>query len=267
MFLKPGIAGLLMADSDSDSEQLARWIGAATLGLLDRARRFDGKSVVLAGQLPFARGDIAGLIPPAASVHVDELPDGLTPDYIVIGQDGARLPLLDQCIEAAAQDTRFLPQEGFLDEVLFGFDWWVSEVDQLNDACNYYTGLAYVRSQFEELGFEWPSSEANSVPEVIGPDDKTRMQETELYRRGYNVARGTNRARRWAVLRRIIEGSEMPLQEVVGTIASHCRARRRQHGGEEKYSRALGEWEFDLQRLKTTYYDGRPSSFSWPRAT
>jgi hypothetical protein len=105
------------------------------------------------------------------------------------------------------------------------------------------------------------------VPEVIGTDDKTRMKETELYRRGYNVARDTTRSHRWAVLRRIIDGNEMVLQEVVGTIASHCRVRRRQHRGEEKYSRALGEWEFDLQRLKAAYYDGRPPSFSWPRAT
>jgi hypothetical protein len=29
-----------------------------------------------------------------------------------------------------------------MDEVLFGFDWSVTEVDQLNDACNYWTGLA-----------------------------------------------------------------------------------------------------------------------------
>ncbi len=256
-----------MADSNSDSEQLAGWIGAGTLRALVLARRFDGKSVVLAGQLPFARGDMAGLMPPGTSVHVDELAGGLVPDYVVIGQDAASRGLLDQCIEVAAKHTRFLPQEGFVDEVLFGFDWWVTEVDQLNAACNYYTELAYVRSQFEELGFSWPSSEATSVPEVIGTDDKTRMKETELYRRGYNVARGTTRAHRWAVLRRIIDGNEMVLQEVVGNIASHCRVRRRQHRGEEKYSRALGEWEFDLQRLKAAYYDGRPPSFSWPRAT
>ncbi len=255
-----------MAGNDSNPAELSSWLGTATLRALDHARRFEGKSVVLAGQLPFAKGDMAGLMPPGASVHVDTWPDGLIPDYVVIGQVGASHGLLDQCIEAAARHTRFLPQEGFVDEVLFGFDWWENEVDQLNNSCNYYSELAYVRSQFEELGFDWPSSEATAVSEVVGADDKNR-EETELHQRGYNVAHGTTRAHRWAVLTRIIEGREMLLRDVAGTIASHCRARRRQHDGGETYRRALGEWEFDLKRLKMTYYDGHPPGFRWPKAS
>src|SRR3989442_1794032 len=71
--------GLGMADSDAYSVRLGGWLGAATLRALDLASRFDKKTVVLVGQLPFARGDMAELMPPGASVYSDDLPRDLAP--------------------------------------------------------------------------------------------------------------------------------------------------------------------------------------------
>jgi uncharacterized protein YutD len=55
---------------------------------------------------------------------------------------------------------------------------------------------------------------------------------------------------------------QLGLKEVVMTIASHVRNRKRQVDGTEKFRYAIGEWEHDLMRLKKDYYKGE---FIWPR--
>lgn len=45
---------------------------------------------------------------------------------------------------------RFALQEGFLDELLFGQDWWTVEVALLNAALPHHPGLRFAKS-FEKL--------------------------------------------------------------------------------------------------------------------
>jgi len=216
--------------------------------------------------VPYAPTDLTKLLLSATRRYVDELPAGVVPDLVVIGQQSVPDGLLDRCMDAALEETRFLPQEGFLDLILFGFDWWTPEWGHyLNHACTYYEGLAYVRDSASTRDFEWPTVDATPVREPHGADEKQRGEQTELNKLGYNVARdGPSRHDRWQLLRTIIEGRQMTLQEVVGTIAWYCRERRKQHDGEIRFARAIGEWEHDLQLLKTTYYDPGPMRWSWP---
>jgi hypothetical protein len=123
-----------------------------------------------------------------------------------------------------------------------------------------------VRESVADYDFVWPTIMMQPVAEPRGADERERLGETELHVRGYNVSPGNDRNSRWRTLQRIIDNREMPLREVANTIASHCRSRRRQFNGETKFARALAEWEFDLARLKTTYYDGHQYPFHWPSA-
>ncbi|MDP9474167.1 MAG: hypothetical protein M3R38_00425 [Actinomycetota bacterium] len=77
--------------------------------------------------------------------------------------------------------------------------------------------------------------------------------------------RGTSRAERWRILKDKVVPA-LGLEEVAGTIASHCRTRKRQRGGRERYAHAIAEWEYDLARLKRELYDSGPSRFYWPRS-
>jgi hypothetical protein len=73
-----------------------------------------------------------------------------------------------------------------------------------------------------------------------------------------------NRRQRWEVLTRKAL-PQLGLREVAETIAGHCRARKRQRGGTEKFANAITEWEYDLARLKAEFYVGQPRRFVWPR--
>jgi hypothetical protein len=251
-----------MAESRDDIG-VGQWIGELVGQLLAYSHAFENVDVVFVGELPYLPTDLAKLLPPTAKRFLNDLPGEVVPDFVVIGQQSADESLLDKCMDASYTDTRYLPHIAFIDQAIFGYDWWASQVPLLNHACVYYPGLEYVRAHSADQSFDWPSVEATPVPEPTGADEEDR-EETELHKRGYDVKKGRSRENRWLVLTRIIDGSEMTLEQVAGTMAWYCRNFRRQFDGENKYSRALGEWEFDLQRLKATYYEPRRNRFSWP---
>jgi hypothetical protein len=90
-------------------------------------------------------------------------------------------------------------------------------------------------------------------------DDAGWREETPLHRLGYRITKRT-RHQRWQVLvNRAVP--QLGLPEVAYTIAQNCRVRKLQQDGEEKYAHAIGEWEYDLARLRKEFYDG---SFFWP---
>jgi hypothetical protein len=96
------------------------WFGAASARAFVQIQRFSGKTVILIGEVPYAQDDIAGLLPPQCTVHQDDVPTNICADYIVIGQRAADTSKLDNCLQYACTDTRFVPQDGFLDDFLFG---------------------------------------------------------------------------------------------------------------------------------------------------
>jgi len=86
--------------------------------------------------------------------------------------------------------------------------------------------------------------------------------ETRLHALGYQIT-GMTRAARWDVLTRTAL-PELGLQEVANTIAMLVRLRKAQRNGQERYWRAIAEWEHDLSRLKHEYWIPLATRFVWP---
>ncbi len=102
-----------------------------------------------------------------------------------------------------------------------------------------------------------------------GGDKKPRealplKEQTDLHKLGYKIT-GISRAKRWHVLTEVAI-PKLGLRMVVSTIANHCRMRRAQSGGEDRYAHAIAEWEHDLARLKREFYDRWRHAFAWPSA-
>lgn len=85
---------------------------------------------------------------------------------------------------------------------------------------------------------------------------------SDLRTLGYRI-QGTSRPERW----RILMDQALPalgLKKVVATISGHRKRALSQTEGALRYSYALGEWEHDLQRLKTEVYPKYRWQFTWP---
>ncbi|MBA2712493.1 MAG: hypothetical protein H0U55_02935 [Rubrobacteraceae bacterium] len=201
-------------------------------------------------------------------------------------------------LRAMKGSPKVLPQEGFVDELLFGHDWWNEEVESLRTMTDQHRGLQIARSvgllapvgigspvapkprvtppqssttpqseprekpQPEAMSkdFSWPTTEAQ---ETKGAGDELDLRaRSRLNELGYN----TNKSRpvRWRVLTEYAV-PELGLPKVANMIAWLCRTRKQQRGGREKYARAIGEWEHDLARLHKERYPGHRPRFVWPR--
>ena len=188
---------------------------------------------------------------------------------VVVGKTGFYGDLMRRAVASGSEPPRFIPQEGFLDELLFGRDWWNDEVALLNATLNHHAGLRYAKSLESVAGpnrlrkkFRWPSTEAQETKKPV-LDNADYRESTPLFELGYRVS-GMTRRQRWEVLTRKAL-PQLGLKEVAETIANHCRTRKRQKGGSERFANAIAEWEHDLARLKTEFYVGQRSRFVWPR--
>ncbi len=218
-------------------------------------------TVLFTGNDPFNAEELAGLLPTQVECYQDyEAPAEARFTIVVVGQTGFSTDLIRSVLDKNEVPPSFLPQEGFLDELLFGHDWWGTDTEWLNAVLQYHPGLQFVKSLET---FPWPETEA---PESSGTGEPEAefQTETRLYQLCYKIT-GRSRSERW----RILKGKAVPelgLEEVVRTIASHCRTRKRQRGGRTKYAHAIGEWEHDLDRLKREIYPSYRPRFVWPRS-
>ena len=215
-----------------------------------------GKTVQFIGTNPFAINDLQGLLPPDATVVVDEAVD--EPDFVVLGVEDFDEEQISAAVDARLEGTSFLPQDGFLDLVLFGYDWWTDHVNLLNRSRDSHPGMRYLHSL---QSFRWPGTEA---PESLGTTDSEGefKSETDLLKLGYKIS-GMSRPERWLILSAVAV-PRLGLEEVARTISNHIRLRKTQVGGAEKYAYGIGEWEYDLARLRSTYYLGSDADFHWP---
>jgi hypothetical protein len=219
---------------------------------------FEDATVLFTGLGPFLSTDLVKLLPPEATAYQEELREGHNTDLMVLGQYGYDVELIHLALSQSDPQPRVLPQEGFLDEVLFGWDWWKGgNLAYLELVAEYHTGLQYMKSL---EWFQWPTTEAEEVvrPSANQPDYDP---ETELHAMGYVVGKnGLSAPARW----RILEGAvdTLGLKAVAYIIASNCRRFKRQKGGREKYAEALADWEHDLAKLKDRFYRGY--TFRWP---
>jgi hypothetical protein len=207
------------------------------------------------GTNPFAIDDLQGLLPPDVTVVVDEPVD--EPDFVVLGVEHFEEEQISTAVDARHDGTSFLPQDGFLDLVLFGYDWWTDYVDLLDQSKDWHPGMRCLHSL---QSFRWPGTTAPES-EGTGESEGDFQRETDLHKMGYQIS-GLTRSRRWQVL--TVAVPRLGLEDVAGTIANHIRLRKAQVGGADKYSNAIGEWEHDLARLRSTHYTGARANFRWP---
>ncbi len=216
---------------------------------------FDDTRVVFLGDDPFTVDDLVSLLPDGCHTTTDTI--DLLANFVVIGTRGFDESQLIDLARAVGPNCAFLPQDGFLDLVLFGYNWWTDFHNLMEDVALHHPAFKILKALD---GFTWPSTYSpesagdRTVPEEFRP-------ETELKSLGYQIT-GSTRARRWNVLE--IAVPMLGLRVVVETIANHVRLRKAQKGGRFKFRNAIAEWTHDLDRLKRTYYVGPAAQFRWP---
>ncbi len=236
-----------------------------------QALSFLGDTVLFTGETPYLSSDMMRLLPAQVECYEDsDLPDEVSDGYplvpedvrfsiVVMGRTDCSEEDIDYVLATSGDSPLiFLPQEGFLDRLLFGHDWWHDYPDLLNEALESHPGLRYAKSL---TTFPWPTTEAEESSGA-GESEAEFRAETPLHKQGYRI-NGLSRADRWEVLRTKAVPN-LGLEEVATTIARHCRTRKRQVGGRQKFFHAITEWEHDLARLKTEMYLGHGPHFAWP---
>jgi hypothetical protein len=240
------------------------------------------------------------LLPEEAEWHEHGYaPGGFVPTVVVLGRADYTTDDLRAMLRQIEGSPKVLPQEGFVDELLFGHDWWDEEIESLRTMADQHRGLQIARStgmltpvgvgvpkpitkattpkpataprppekhvpgrtaMAPPTSFSWPSTETQ---ETKGAGDELDLRaRSRLNELGYNT--NQPRSARW----RVLTASAVPelgLPKVANMIAWLCRTRKQQRGGRQKYARAIGEWEHDLARLRKELYPRHHSRFAWPR--
>lgn len=240
---------------DDDQRKIIEYSARLSSTVAPNAMKLSGKTVHFIGWGPYLVEDIEALLPSDTLVVSGE--HVTRPDYVVLGTDEFDEHQILSAVEARHNSTSFLPQDGFLDLILFGYDWWAGHMPLLDQSKDWHPGMRHLHSL---QSFRWPGTEAPESTGVEESEGKFQSQ-TDLHELGYRIT-GLTRARRWQVLTVAIQ--RLGLEDIAGTIANHIRLRKAQVGGAEKYANAIGEWEHDLHRLKTTYYKGTRANFHWP---
>jgi hypothetical protein len=217
------------------------------------------ETIVFTGEGPYLVGDLLGLLPDDVNAAEEELPSDAAVDIVVIGLDEYSEGLITSAA-AQAPPPRFVPQEGFLDSILFGYDWWTDDVATLNRFVDWHPGLAFAKSLASD-NFEWPTTDAEESSH-LQPEIGEFQEQTELRRLGYQIT-GLTRSQRWQIL---IAAAvpKLGLRIVAETIANNTRLRKKQHNGRQRYAYAIGEWEYDLGRLHREFYAPAGHGFQWP---
>jgi hypothetical protein len=245
---------------ENDQRRVIEYTARLASLVAQNALEMSGKTVQFIVTKPFEVSDLEGLLPSDATVVIDGPVD--EPDIVVLGTHDFDEDEITAAVDARHDETSFLPQDGFLDLVLFGYDWWAHNVNLLNRSRDTHPGMSYLHSLRSLQSFNWPGTDAT---ESTGTTDSEGdfNSETPFHKLGYNVSEPTSKSARWLILSQVAVPT-LGLEEVVQTIANHIRLRKTQVGGAEKYRRAIGEWEHDLARLKSTYYQGSNANSHWP---
>jgi hypothetical protein len=251
---------------------------------------FQGNKICFTGAGPFINSDLMSLLPDHVNAHDlgehpledddDDHTDYSDIRFFILGQSEYDEDEIKAYVRYAEDRAAFLPQEGFLDLILFGYDWWHGEtiededsedlIEELNAVLEYHAGLQYVKSLEDDLDWEWPSTYAEPS-NGNGTDEGEYIEVTDTRKAGYeHWSRGKRLSdrRRRARLRPIVNqyvlqlGRVLPLQEIAETIAGLCKRLKRQ----DRFPTAIKNYENDLAWLKKNYYDrirGK-KPFRWP---
>ncbi|OLS33743.1 bZIP transcription factor [Bacillus sp. MRMR6] len=114
------------------------------------------------------------------------------------------------------------------------------------------------KSSGSNTDFQWPSTSINENHQSDLSDHPSLNQNSELKKLGYQIT-GLTRVKRWTILQKAVPS--LGLKKVAYIIAYNVRLRKGQKNGTTKFSYAIAEWEYDLDKLKKTYYK---KDFTWP---
>lgn len=240
----------------------------------ENTKEFESANFCFTGIGTYLYEDMVSLIPHIECFNLNNfIPDGLETfthtRFFVVGDYDFSENQIREYVEVHQDDAAFIPQEGFLDLVLFGCNWWDDENYHymLDHFLERNEGLQFAKS-LETTSFRWPSTNA---PTGIGEGglDINPPEQGDLSKNGYaltdtngNYRTSPDRQRR---LQKILAHPRtMTLKEVADKIATFCRNMKRRAakspGGNYP---SIEMWESDLAWLKDNYYDN-PNEFRWP---
>ncbi len=114
-----------MAISPDEFAEQINYLGLLGKLVVPRAFTFVGQDILFTGNDPFSAEELSGLLPERAYYYMDDdVPEDVSFDLVVVGQTDYSQEAITDAIDRDDEPPRFLPQEGFLDELLFGHDWW-----------------------------------------------------------------------------------------------------------------------------------------------
>lgn len=110
-----------------DPEDFAHQVNyLAALGRLvvPRAFTFVGQRILFVGHEPFDAEELGNLLPDGVGWYEEQYaPEKYAADIVVLGRTFSK-GLVKSVLNDIQGSPKIVPQEGFLDELLFGHDWW-----------------------------------------------------------------------------------------------------------------------------------------------
>ncbi len=132
-----------------DPEHFAQQINyLAALGrlIVPRAFAFVGRRILFVGHEPFDAEELGNLLPDGVGWYEQEYaPEEYAADVVVLGRMFPK-GLVKSVLSEINGSPKVIPQEGFLDELLFGHDWWSGKRESLQEMVNSHRGLQAARS-------------------------------------------------------------------------------------------------------------------------
>ena len=228
---------------------------------------------IFTGEGPYKSEDLCKRLRDEQSYNLnsEEPPDwpfldaGENPAYMIIGKENYDEEEIVNFALKFGSNSVFLPQEGYLDLILFGHNWWTEKPESLNEGLDHHRGLKYAKSlsATQAYDFKWPStfvSPSFQLPESINTSVEYD-EDSCLSRNGYKHwpnGRELPDHELVAALHKAIDAEG--LEEVVYTMAGFLKRYRRQqknHNAQEKYVRHLAY-------MKKEYYEKGFYGFTWP---
>jgi hypothetical protein len=190
--------------------------------------RFAAKRLFFTGEGPFWQVDLIELLPAACQCYrmnfdyqAKRTPAPI--DAVIIGEHDWSTRAIEAPLETVKRPPRFLPQEAFVDEVVYGCDWWrhAEDVPLLYEALKWSPGLAYAKSLSDTVvaDFAWPTTDT-AESDGLSSVSADYQLESELRRLGYQIQDRSD-DERWRALQKAVVSFE--LKYVAYFIASLVR--------------------------------------------
>lgn len=185
--------------------------------------------------------------------------------YMVIGKDNYDVEEIRNFALTFGGKSAFLPQEGFLDLILFGRNWWTDQTNLLNACLDHHEGLQYARSLAgtQAYGFQWPSTVLftfnppyNSMEEIPDYNDDSCLSRNGYqhsvngrYLKEHELISALNKA----IANEGLEACVMHMHHLLTRPISHNQPN------------ACDKWTRHLAYMKDRYYDTGNNGFLWPQ--